>query len=483
MSKRPQILTAALTAVAVLVPIGAVGAQEDDSTADGPAGESTTTTTVDPSTTSTTTPSSSSTTVPGSTPPATTTTVAPTPVVPPSPVTIPPELANDPRAPILFDPGPGDGGELSVFQGEFDPGTNQILESKVAEIRAQLESRMDLLQGMRGQMSEIQTQIDLLEEELGALDSVSRANLAKAAEVELELRDHTVDAFVNGSTGDRLTLVRTGDPVRLGVARELLDSVVESDQDLLERHEAAQENLDGHQRVLLAKMTKLRRQYAAANELFVETLQQTLEDARALKAYEAGAQVYVAGFVFPVQGEVEFIDSWGYPRMTGTTSAHWHQGTDIFAPMGTPLVASESGVLDRVGVAGLGGMRLWLEGDSGTHYYYAHLIAFAEGMTDGVRVNAGDVVGYVGDTGNAKGTSPHLHFEVHPDGGEAVNPYPLLKATYGSRPMVQIVQAPTPAEALAALASPPAAPAPGASGVAPSSVPTTTQPAGSGGGG
>jgi murein DD-endopeptidase MepM/ murein hydrolase activator NlpD len=150
----------------------------------------------------------------------------------------------------------------------------------------------------------------------------------------------------------------------------------------------------------------------------------------------------VEGFVFPVQGEVEFIDSWGYPRMTGTASAHWHQGTDVFAPMGTPLVAAESGELYKVGFAGLGGRRVWLKGDSGTHYYYAHLSGFAPGVVDGLRVNAGDVIGYVGDTGNARGTSPHLHIQVHPGGGDPVNPYPLLKATYGTRPMARVVQAP-----------------------------------------
>ena len=75
----------------------------------------------------------------------------------------------------------------------------------------------------------------------------------------------------------------------------------------------------------------------------------------------------------------------------------------------------------------LGGTKLWLKGESGTYYYYAHLKAFAEGLANGDVVEAGDLVGVVGDTGNAKGGAPHLHFEIHPDGGPAVNPYPLLK--------------------------------------------------------
>ena len=106
--------------------------------------------------------------------------------------------------------------------------------------------------------------------------------------------------------------------------------------------------------------------------------------------------------------------------------------------MGTPLVACESGTLTKIGPAGLGGNRLWVKGDSGTEYYYAHLSAFAEGSVEGKRVNAGDVVGFVGNTGNAAGGPSHLHFEVHPGGGDAVNPYPLLKAAYGAKPMVKV---------------------------------------------
>ena len=83
-------------------------------------------------------------------------------------------------------------------------------------------------------------------------------------------------------------------------------------------------------------------------------------------------------------------------------------------------------MIDNVGTGSLGGIKLWLVGESGTSYYYAHLSAYAPGIRDGVVVEPGDLVGFVGDTGNAVGTPPHLHFEIHPSGGPAVDPYPLL---------------------------------------------------------
>ena len=131
----------------------------------------------------------------------------------------------------------------------------------------------------------------------------------------------------------------------------------------------------------------------------------------------------ITGFVFPVGDPHDFIDSWGYPRAGGRS----HEGADIFAKRGTPLYAVEDGVLARVANNRLGGIKLWLVGESGTHYYYAHLQRYALGVADGVVVEAGDVIGYVGDTGDARGTPPHLHFELHPSGGDPVNPYPLLK--------------------------------------------------------
>jgi murein DD-endopeptidase MepM/ murein hydrolase activator NlpD len=135
----------------------------------------------------------------------------------------------------------------------------------------------------------------------------------------------------------------------------------------------------------------------------------------------------IHGFVFPVGEPHAFGDSFGAPRMMGSKYEHAHQGTDIMAPHGTPLLACERGLITEMGADVLGGTKLWLKGESGTYYYYAHLSAFAEGLAVGDVVEAGDLVGLVGDTGNARGGAPHLHFEIHPDGGAAVNPYPLLK--------------------------------------------------------
>lgn len=127
---------------------------------------------------------------------------------------------------------------------------------------------------------------------------------------------------------------------------------------------------------------------------------------------------------FPFAGRFEFWDTWGACRDACTRQ---HKGTDVIGERDIPLVALEDGFV-RLTQNRLGGTCVWLEGRSGNRYYYAHLSAWAEGLVDGAVVLAGQVLGYNGDTGNAQASVPHLHFEVHPSGGGAVNPYPLLKA-------------------------------------------------------
>lgn len=125
-----------------------------------------------------------------------------------------------------------------------------------------------------------------------------------------------------------------------------------------------------------------------------------------------------SGIVCPVAGPRAFGDTWGAARSGGRS----HEGVDMMSPAGTPLVAVESGSV-QFKTTRLGGNSVWLNGASGTRYFYAHLSAW-EGSSRGV--SQGEVIGYVGATGNT--TANHLHFEVHPGGGRAVNPYPYVRA-------------------------------------------------------
>ena len=132
-----------------------------------------------------------------------------------------------------------------------------------------------------------------------------------------------------------------------------------------------------------------------------------------------------ARYVFPVFGSgATFTSEYGAPR-AGTG---WHQGNDIFAPIGVPVLAVADGVLSKVGVNTLGGNRLWLTDDLGNAYYYAHMSGYAAHVADGIRVRGGEIIGFVGNTGQAITTPPHLHFEIHPGDGASIDPYPYLLA-------------------------------------------------------
>ncbi|HVF12818.1 MAG TPA: peptidoglycan DD-metalloendopeptidase family protein [Actinomycetota bacterium] len=146
------------------------------------------------------------------------------------------------------------------------------------------------------------------------------------------------------------------------------------------------------------------------------------------EAVRAEVEKRKSGFAFPVKAPYSYSNSYGAPRMEGTKYYHSHEGTDIFALSGTPILAVVDGVLENVGTAPLGGIKLWLRspGDNWS-YYYAHLSSYATGVASGVRVKKGQVIGYVGNTGNARGTPPHVHFETHVPSGAPTNPHPILR--------------------------------------------------------
>jgi murein DD-endopeptidase MepM/ murein hydrolase activator NlpD len=135
---------------------------------------------------------------------------------------------------------------------------------------------------------------------------------------------------------------------------------------------------------------------------------------------------------FPVQGPCWFTDTWGAPRSGGRT----HEGVDIIAKANQYVYAATEGTLtkkyiDRPGALAGNGWRLTSSDGTGTYFFYAHFSAFAPGLDIGSKVVAGQIIGFIGMTGSA-GT-PHLHFEVHPGGGAAINPTPTVKAVDGCK--------------------------------------------------
>lgn len=163
---------------------------------------------------------------------------------------------------------------------------------------------------------------------------------------------------------------------------------------------------------------------------------------------------------FPVAGYASYVHDWWFPRF----GPGWrlHEGTDIFAARGTPVRAPVDGHV-RITNGGLGGLAVYVVQADGTYYYMAHLAAPAEGLAEGQPVVTGQVVGYVGDSGNARGGLPHLHFEIHPRGGPAIDPKPVLDqfiadaVTIAPRVVeVYAARAAREAQAVQAAAAPPA---------------------------
>lgn len=154
----------------------------------------------------------------------------------------------------------------------------------------------------------------------------------------------------------------------------------------------------------------------------------------------AGSQTgTVPTLIFPVAGPTTYVDDFGQPRAGGP-----HQGNDLLAAKKTPVVAVEPGTIKFWTTSASAGCMLYLYGASGTTYLYIHLnndltmsndnrgkcvpgVSYARGLKDGAKVQAGQMIGYVGDSGDANGIASHLHFEVHPGGGAAVSPYPYLQ--------------------------------------------------------
>jgi murein DD-endopeptidase MepM/ murein hydrolase activator NlpD len=193
-----------------------------------------------------------------------------------------------------------------------------------------------------------------------------------------------------------------------------------------EEHRRSVAAVVARQRAAVAGARADLRRALAAERARLARLAAAKAEAEAGTPYRAGAAAVAlppdVSHVFPVAGPSHFTDDWLQSRAGGRV----HEGIDLFAAMGTPVVAVADGTVFRVGWNGLGGWRLWLRDRAGTTFYYAHLSSYASAAREGASVAGGTVLGFVGMTGDAQGTSPHLHFEIHPGGGGPTRPYPIV---------------------------------------------------------
>lgn len=287
-----------------------------------------------------------------------------------------------------------------------------------------------------------QSALARVEDELARLEARTATARTEVDQLATRVRDLAVRQYVNSGIGPSAL---SSDPGTLSRGQAMLRIVTLGDTDDLEKFRVAREDLEAGQEALRKRLADQRaaaqalraeaakamgelEKLAAAQQAF-EARKAAEEQARAQRDRAASRQAPAAtpgparvigsgSWVCPVQGPRSFTNDWGQPRSGGRR----HQGTDILAPRGTPVVASVSGTV-RKHNSSLGGLSYYLDGDDGTTYFGTHLNAYT-GPTG--RVSAGTVIGTVGNSGNASGGPTHLHFEIHPGGGGPVNPYPTL---------------------------------------------------------
>jgi murein DD-endopeptidase MepM/ murein hydrolase activator NlpD len=359
-------------------------------------------------------------------------------------VTLPPPIGETTTTTVPPDPDdPGNGEALPEEKVPVVPDTVPPREDEAGGVYAAEAGRL-LRQGMhvaeadavtlesayrqaKDRVIMLEAHLDELEGSITGLAADERAAVRRVEAARRRFEARAATAVVRGESGDLRSLIVTDDPNEMAVAETLLGSILEADDQAVREYLEAKEEVSGHLVDIAERLVDARLDLQEARGGLVEARRANVAAQFNLAVFAAGSEIVIHGFVFPVGDPHSFGDSFGAPRMMGSKYEHAHQGTDIMAPHGTPLLACERGIITEMGTDVLGGTKLWLKGESGTYYYYAHLSAFAEGLTEGTVVEAGDIVGLVGDTGNARGGAPHLHFEIHPDGGMAVNPYPLLK--------------------------------------------------------
>jgi murein DD-endopeptidase MepM/ murein hydrolase activator NlpD len=303
------------------------------------------------------------------------------------------------------------------------------LEVEIAEAQHALDTAESALEALADR-----TRMAVVEAYVGSAADPSE-QLMIGDDLNRQVQAEAIMRLVTQSNADAIDQYRA-QAQDAAAAREALEASLGEHEAALEQLAELRSELDGE----LARLEELERARRAAEEARrQEAARQAAAEQAARDAASAPSQdadepdepdspsapstpiVSGDGFLCPVQGAVAFVDSWGAPRSGGRS----HRGVDMMSPRGTPVVAPVSGSVTHRGNS-VGGLSFHLDGDDGNYYYGTHLDGYANQGAG--HVAAGTVIGYVGDTGNARG-NPHLHFEIHPGGrGNAINPYPTVRA-------------------------------------------------------
>jgi murein DD-endopeptidase MepM/ murein hydrolase activator NlpD len=292
-------------------------------------------------------------------------------------------------------------------------------------------------------LEEIRVRIDVTTKELRAATDLSdqlERDLVSATSATAELRDEaslvaqrTLKNAIDGYRHSEIPrgLLAAEDLTTSLRATALGDAAVSSDTESFDAYRTLRKDLELEEAELVVKeeraieangaMVQLEEQLALELAVFGELEERRVQDQATLVTVQASnrarARGRKQGFYLdtcPVNGSHSFIDSWGFARSGGRR----HQGVDILAATGTEIVAPVSGRVEHYSNS-IGGRSFRLFGADGNYFYGTHLSGFAKQG----QVNAGEVIGYVGDDGNAAGI-PHLHFEIHPGGrGNPINPF------------------------------------------------------------
>jgi murein DD-endopeptidase MepM/ murein hydrolase activator NlpD len=301
------------------------------------------------------------------------------------------------------------------------------LKEGLDAIQEQLDASVARVEALRARENRLLFEVGLVELKMHEMEVAKRKVEARAVAAARRL-------YMTGGS-DRLEMLLSAKSLAdLANQYEAMEQIAELDRIAFTDLKRAEEKVHDLRANLTAKteeLTRTRSRLEDESELLQARFEEATaeyeerkEELAAASSATGGVIVTRRGMTCPVAGPNSFIDSWGFPRSGGRT----HEGTDIMAASGAPVVAITDGRITFEGYGTISGNWIILSGDDGHTYMYMHN---RENLVSGGRVRTGEQIATVGDTGNAVGTPPHVHFEYHPGGGGPVNPYALLSKLCG----------------------------------------------------